>query len=93
MSLETKRMKLIGVIESATDNMFSYTMDEKIADAIIQSGLVEDDNVYEPIKVKYADTALYEFHCQKCDELLYYGCETRINVLKYCKSCGCKLKE
>ena len=88
----TTRDKLIRIIQNAVDGCAEYWAG-LIADELIKSGLVVDDIVYEPIKVKYADTALYEFHCQKCNELLYYGCETRINVLKHCKGCGCKLKE
>ena len=88
----TTRDKLIRIIQNAVDGCAEYWAGV-IADELIKSGLVVDDRVYEPIKKKEEDGKLFAFHCQKCDQLLYYGCETTINRLKYCKNCGCKLKE
>ena len=50
----------------------------KMADAIIESGLLKDDQVYKYVNGNY---------CEKCGHFLSF------RGYDYCPTCGCKLKE
>ena len=72
----------------------------KIADAIIESGLLKDEKVHKPI-YKYEENievdgkTKWTAYCSKCGEWLtdIFIAKNKKDFDNYCPNCGAKLKE
>ena len=80
------RKKLIKIINTESKNTLSPYIECRIADAIIESGLLKDEKVYMPVE---QEITIPQAVCPKCGYFVGGSCD--VIQYTYCPGCGVRL--
>jgi len=81
------REKLVEIINTTTKGVLNDHYQGKLADAIIENGLLKDDNVYA---VDEQEITIRQAVCPKCG--CFVGASYDSVLYSYCPGCGIQLK-
>lgn len=84
--MQTKE-KLIKIINTTTKGVLNEHFQGKLADAIIENGLIKDDSVYA---VDEQEITIRQAVCPKCG--YFVGASYDSVLYSYCPGCGVKIR-